>query len=129
MTFFYLYTWVKYKYLHYYCSVSVKANDWGFIYAVLSVKYCPLKQFFIFKIRRIFNIQSGTTKDKICEYKTNLKTENIISKPRPFNEAFQKSFTYIAPKLFICLKQYKDFEVCEAIPAAIERFTVWKNWY
>jgi hypothetical protein len=70
------------------------------------LKILPLRSLFVYKTLRIFYIRSGNVQNNMNAFSDRLRSALLVV-PRPFKEAFRKSYDYLAPRLFNLLGLYK----------------------
>ena len=71
----------------------------------LHLKILPLRHLFIFKVLIMFYKKSGNSPMNDGTYHSRLRRHDHFDIPRPYLTFFQKTFDYLAPKLFNLLPQ------------------------
>jgi len=66
----------------------------------LRLNILPLRSLFLFKVLKIFYLRSGYIQNDGVSYKKRLRNARNACIPRPYNTFYQKTFEFIAPKIF-----------------------------
>jgi hypothetical protein len=73
---------------------------------LFKLKILPLRSLFVYKTLRIFYTRGGNVQNNMNGFSDRLRSALLVV-PRPFKEAFRKSYDYLAAKLFNLLGLYQ----------------------